>query len=52
MFNFVRLSDGGIIRQAGPRGEVKIICDIAARVLVPSAPSPGTSSKTTATSVR
>ncbi len=29
MFNFVRLSDGGTRRQAGPRSEVDIITDIA-----------------------
>lgn len=33
MFNFVRLSDGGIERLAGVRPEVTIIADIAGRVL-------------------
>jgi anaerobic selenocysteine-containing dehydrogenase len=33
MFNFVRLSDGGERRLAGPRGEVEIVCAVAARVL-------------------
>lgn len=32
MFNFVRLSDGGPRRLEGPRGEVEIIADLAARV--------------------
>lgn len=33
MFNYVRLSDGGAARQVGPRGEVKILCDLANGVL-------------------
>jgi len=33
MFNFVRLSDGGPRRHAGPRSEVELIADIAHRVL-------------------
>jgi len=33
MFNFVRLSDGGIALHAGPRAETKILCDLADRVL-------------------
>ena len=33
MFNFVRLSDGGPARHAGPRSEVQVIADIAAAVL-------------------
>ena len=33
MFNFVRLSDGGPARHAGPRREVQVIADIAAAVL-------------------
>lgn len=33
MFNYVRLSDGGAMRQVGPRGEVKVLCDIADRLL-------------------
>ncbi|TWT75892.1 Formate dehydrogenase H [Posidoniimonas polymericola] len=32
MFNYVRLSDGGPRRLDGPRGEVEVIADIAARV--------------------
>ncbi|TWT35673.1 Formate dehydrogenase H [Posidoniimonas corsicana] len=32
MFNFVRLSDGGPRRLEGPRAEVEVIADIAARV--------------------
>ncbi len=32
MFNYVRLSDGGPSRLAGPRGEVEIIADIAQQV--------------------
>ena len=38
MFNFVRLSDGGKARHAGPRGEVAVIADVAARVLNGAAP--------------
>ncbi|MCR4315295.1 MAG: FdhF/YdeP family oxidoreductase [Planctomycetes bacterium] len=33
MFNFVRLSDGGIVRLDNVRSEVDIICDVAAGVL-------------------
>ncbi len=33
MFNFVRLSDGGKARLDGPRGEVRVIAEIARRVL-------------------
>jgi len=33
MFNFVRLSDGGPRRLAGPRSEVEVIADLADRVL-------------------
>ena len=33
MFNFVRMSDGGTPRHAGPRSEVDVIVDIAARLL-------------------
>ncbi len=33
MFNFVRLSEGGPRRLAGPRGEVEVIATIAQRVL-------------------
>jgi molybdopterin-dependent oxidoreductase alpha subunit len=32
MFNYVRLSDGGPRRLAGPRGEVEVIADLAERV--------------------
>jgi anaerobic selenocysteine-containing dehydrogenase len=50
MFNFVRLSDGGIPRHSGslptgegpgvrgPRGEVKILCDLADRLLGSNSP--------------
>ncbi|HMP78430.1 MAG TPA: FdhF/YdeP family oxidoreductase [Pirellulaceae bacterium] len=38
MFNFVRFSDGGKPRQVGPRGEVHVIADVAARVLGDSTP--------------
>jgi anaerobic selenocysteine-containing dehydrogenase len=38
MFNFVRLSDGGIVRHPGPRGEVKILCHIADRLLGSAGP--------------
>jgi molybdopterin-dependent oxidoreductase alpha subunit len=38
MFNYVRLSDGGSARHAGPRGEVKVLCDIADRLLGSSGP--------------
>ena len=37
MFNFVRLSDGGITRLPGVRPESDILCDIAAR-LMPNSP--------------
>lgn len=33
MFNFVRLSDGGVPRLEGPRGEVAILADLAGRIL-------------------
>jgi molybdopterin-dependent oxidoreductase alpha subunit len=33
MFSYVRLSDGGAARHAGPRGEVHVIADAAARTL-------------------
>jgi molybdopterin-dependent oxidoreductase alpha subunit len=33
MFNYVRLSDGGITRLAGVRPEVKILCDFAEQLL-------------------
>jgi molybdopterin-dependent oxidoreductase alpha subunit len=32
MFNYVRLSDGGVDRYEGPRGEVEIIADVAGRI--------------------
>ena len=32
MFSYVRLSDGGTARFAGPRGEVQVIADLAAEV--------------------
>lgn len=36
MFNFVRLSDGGAAAPAGEaRSEVRVVCDLAARVLPP-----------------
>lgn len=35
MFSFVRLSEGGAARVAGPRSEVSILVDIARRVLDP-----------------
>src|SRR5207247_9930686 len=38
MFNFVRLSDGGTIRQSGPRGEVGILCELADRLLGSAGP--------------
>ena len=38
MFNFVRLSDGAIPRQHGPRGEVKVLCDLAHRLLGSNGP--------------
>jgi anaerobic selenocysteine-containing dehydrogenase len=38
MFNFVRLSDGGDPRYEGPRSEVQVIADIAARVLGEGSP--------------
>ncbi|MCA9174200.1 MAG: FdhF/YdeP family oxidoreductase [Planctomycetales bacterium] len=40
MFNFVRLSDGGPARHTGPRSEVEVIADLAARVQ-PSGPAHG-----------
>ena len=33
MFSYVRLSDGGEARHAGPRSEVQVVADIAQRVL-------------------
>ncbi len=33
MFSYIRLSDGGLKRYSGPRSEVKIIAEIAQRVL-------------------
>ncbi len=33
MFSYIRLSDGGLNRYSGPRSEVKIIAEIARRVL-------------------
>ena len=33
MFSYIRLSDGGLQRYSGPRSEVKIIAEIARRVL-------------------
>ncbi|MBI2823478.1 MAG: FdhF/YdeP family oxidoreductase [Planctomycetia bacterium] len=38
MFNFVRLSDGGPARHAGPKSEVEVIADLGARVLETSTP--------------
>src|SRR5688500_6507799 len=38
MFNYVRLSDGGPSRHEGPRSEVQVIAEIAARVLGDSGP--------------
>ena len=38
MFNYVRLSDGGPRRHAGPRSEVEVIAEIAARVHGSSGP--------------
>jgi molybdopterin-dependent oxidoreductase alpha subunit len=38
MFNFVRVSDGGITRLQGPRGEVDLIANLAQRVLGDSSP--------------
>ncbi|MSQ95294.1 MAG: FdhF/YdeP family oxidoreductase [Gemmataceae bacterium] len=38
MFNFVRLSDGGIARHANPRSEVKILCDVADQLLGSNGP--------------
>jgi molybdopterin-dependent oxidoreductase alpha subunit len=33
MFNYVRISDGGPERLAGPRGEVEVLAEVAGRVL-------------------
>src|SRR5436190_3833094 len=33
MFNFVRLSDGGPARHAGPKSEIAVIAELAFRVL-------------------
>lgn len=38
MFNYVRLSEGGPSRLAGPRSEVEVIADVAFRVLGPTHP--------------
>ncbi len=38
MFNLVRLSDGGIARHVGPRGEVHVISELAERVLGNASP--------------
>ncbi|MBT5028338.1 MAG: FdhF/YdeP family oxidoreductase [Nitrospinaceae bacterium] len=38
MFNYIRLSDGGLHRYSGPRSEVKIIAEIAQRVLPENSP--------------
>lgn len=38
MFNFVRMSDGGVARHEGPRSEVGIICRVARDVLGASTP--------------
>ncbi|HUY90797.1 MAG TPA: FdhF/YdeP family oxidoreductase [Pirellulales bacterium] len=38
MFNYVRLSDGGPARHAGPRSEVELVADLANRVLGDSTP--------------
>ena len=35
MFSYVRVSDGGPARHAGPRGETRILADLAARALPP-----------------
>ncbi|MEM0953952.1 MAG: FdhF/YdeP family oxidoreductase [Pseudomonadota bacterium] len=37
MFNYVRLSDGGIQRLAHPRPEVKVLCDLGKRLMPGSA---------------
>ena len=33
MFNYIRMSDGGIQRLANPRPEVNILCDLGARII-------------------
>lgn len=38
MFNFIRLSDGGKERFPGPRGEIHVIAELAARTLGDSGP--------------
>ncbi len=38
MFNFIRLSDGGPARHAGPRSEVEVVADLGRRVLGDSTP--------------
>ncbi len=38
MFNFIRLSDGGPARHAGPRSEVEVVADLGQRVLGDSTP--------------
>ena len=42
MFSFVRLSEGGLSRYPGPKSEVKIIAEIAEKVLT-MIPFPGES---------
>ena len=46
MFSFVRLSDGGPARHAGPRSEIAIISDLAGRVLGPDSRSIGPDGQT------
>lgn len=38
MFNFVRLSDGGQVRHAGPRGESAVLADLGARYFLSKTP--------------
>jgi anaerobic selenocysteine-containing dehydrogenase len=38
MFSYVRLSDGGPRRHEGPRSEIEIIADVAARVMLAGGP--------------
>lgn len=38
MFNYIRLSDGGMPRHQGPRSEVSILADLARRILGPRSP--------------
>ncbi len=49
MFNFVRLSDGGPRRHAGPRSEIDIIAELAQRVLGKSTPVDWSSMQSTQT---